>query len=84
VLRSEGLVRWLSRRPSRVEAETVARAANLFDDPATWRPVVTSVDTQERFHAIEREVRSARWVRFGWALAGGLGTLAVALPFLPR
>lgn len=83
VLRSEGLVRWLSRRPNRLDEQTVARATSLFDDPATWRPVVSSSDTQERFHAIEREVRGAQWVRFGWAFAGGLGMLAVAVPFVP-
>jgi nuclease-like protein len=84
VLRSEGLVRWLSRRADRVDAATVARATGLFDDPATWRPVDPSGDTVERFGAIEREVRSARWVRFGWGAAGALGTVAVALPMLPR
>ena len=84
VLRSEGLVRWLSRRPGRVDAETVARAASLFDDPATWRSVASPEDTGERFDAIEREVRSAQWVRLGWGLAGGLGTVAVVLPLLPH
>lgn len=83
VLRSEDLVRWLSRRPDRVDADTVARAASLFDDPGTWRPVVSSPETMLRFDAIEREVRSARLVRVGWGVAGGLATLAVAVPFLP-
>jgi len=83
VLRSEGLLRWLSRRPGRVDAETVARAASLFDDPATWRPVASPDDTGERFDAIEREVRSAQWVRLGWGVAGALGTVALTLPFLP-
>ena len=84
VLRSEGLLRWLSRRPPRLDAETVARAASLFDDPGTWRPVAPSTDTLERFGAIEREVRSAQWVRLGWGFAGALGMVAIALPFLPR
>ena len=77
-------MRWLSRRPARVDADTVARAASLFDDPATWRPVASSAETLERFDAIEREVRSAQWVRLGWGLAGALGLVAIALPFVAR
>jgi len=84
VVRAEQLVRWLGRRPAVLDADTVSRAAALFDDPATWRPVDAAEDVAERFGAIEREVRSARLVRAGWALAGGLSVLAVALPFLPR
>ncbi|MFP3464992.1 nuclease-related domain-containing protein [Leifsonia sp. SIMBA_070] len=84
VLRAEGLVRGLSRRPPRLDADTVARAAALFDDPATWRPVAPSAETVERFEVIEREVRSAQWVRLGWGLAGALAVVAVALPFLPH
>jgi hypothetical protein len=84
ILRAEGLVRWLSRRPDRMDAATIARAVALFDDPATWRPVVSSDETLERFGAIEREVRGAQWVRMGWGLAAALGALAVALPFLPH
>lgn len=84
VLRAPSLVRWLARRPAVLDADTVARAAHLFDDPATWRPAAVTSDTAERFGAIEREVRSARLVRTGWALAGGLGAVAVALPFVTR
>jgi hypothetical protein len=84
VLRAEGLVRWLTRRPARVDAQTAARAARLFDDPATWRPLASRPDTVERFTAIEREVRRAQLVRLGWGLAGALGVVAVALPFLPH
>ncbi|WP_431220933.1 nuclease-related domain-containing protein [Leifsonia xyli] len=84
VVRSESLIRWLSRRPVRMDAEAVARAAALFDDPATWRPVVSSPGTLQRFDAIEREVRSAQWVRLGWGLAGALAVVALALPFLPH
>lgn len=84
VVRAEGLVRWLVRRPVILDADTVARAAGLFDDPATWRTVESAVDTAERFGAIEREVRSARLVRAGWALAGSLGVVAAALPFVAR
>ncbi|RDV46730.1 NERD domain-containing protein [Leifsonia sp. ku-ls] len=84
VLRAETLVRWLVRRPAVLDADTVAQAAHLFDDPATWRPVAVASDTAERFGAIEREVRSARLVRAGWALAGALGAIAVALPFVAR
>jgi hypothetical protein len=84
LLRAESMVRWLSRRPGSLDAETVARVARLFDDPATWRPLEPRPDTVERFGAIEREVRCAQLVRAGWGLAGGLGMVAVALPFLPH
>lgn len=84
VLRAETLVRWLARRPAVLDADAVERAARLFDDPATWRPLPTPSDTAERFMEIEREVRSARLVRAGWALAGGLGAVAVTLPFVTR
>ena len=83
VVRSESLVRWLTRRPAALDDETVARAARLFDDPSSWRAVESPGDTAERFGAIEREVRSAQLVRAGWGLAAGLGLLAAALPFLP-
>ncbi|WP_285117235.1 nuclease-related domain-containing protein [Leifsonia sp. fls2-241-R2A-40a] len=84
LLRAESLVRWLSRRPAVLDAATVARAAHLFDDPATWRPVASSADTTERFDAIARQVRCAQLVRAGWGVAFGLGLFAVALPFLPH
>jgi hypothetical protein len=84
LLRAESLVRWLNRRPVSLDAETVAQVARLFDDPASWRPLEPRADTTERFCAIEREVRSAQLVRAGWGVAGGLGMVAVALPFLPH
>lgn len=84
VLRAETLVRWLSRRPAGLDADTVARAAQLFDDPATWRAVESRPGTLERFDAIAREVNTARFVRAGWGLAGALGVIAVALSFLPH
>ena len=83
VLRAEGLVRWLLRRPAVLDAATTAAAARLFDDPATWRPVDSPADTVERFARIEREVRNAQLVRAGWGVAIGLGLVAVALPLLP-
>lgn len=82
VLRSESLVRWLTRRPAVLDDETLAQATRLFDDPASWRAVASPHDTAERFSAIEREVRSAQLVRAGWGLAAGLALLAAALPFL--
>ncbi|NYD73152.1 nuclease-related domain-containing protein [Leifsonia soli] len=84
VLRSDSLVRWLTRRPAVLDDETLAQATQLFDDPASWRAVASPHDTAERFSAIEREVRSAQLVRAGWGLAGGLALLAAALPFLPH
>lgn len=84
VLRSESLVRWLTRRPAVLDDETLAQATRLFDDPASWRAVASPHDTAERFSAIEREVRSAQLVRAGWGLAAGLALLAAALPFLPH
>ncbi len=84
VLRSDGLPRWLTRRPARLGPETVARAASLFDDPAGWQPVAPPSDLLERFGTLEREVRGTRWARVGWGLGGALGTVAVSLPFLPH
>ena len=84
VLRSESLVGWLTRRPTVVDAATVGYIAGVFDDPGSWSAVEHRPDTLERFAMIEREVRSARWIRTGWALAGGLGVIAVVLPFLPH
>lgn len=84
VLRAESLTRWLTRRPSCVDADTASRIARLFDDPATWRAIELAGDTVERFDAIERQVRCAQLVRAGWGLAGGLALLAVAVPFLPH
>ncbi|WP_295118796.1 nuclease-related domain-containing protein [uncultured Leifsonia sp.] len=84
VLRAEALLRWLTRRPAVIDGGTVSDIARLFDDPATWRPAESSPDTLERFALIEREVRAARRVRAGWAVAAALAMLAVALPFLPH
>ncbi|WP_454108173.1 nuclease-related domain-containing protein [Leifsonia shinshuensis] len=95
VIRAEGLVRWLTRRPAVLDAATTAAVAGLFDDPSTWRPVpspadsvaadtaavgAVAADTAERFASIEREVRNAQLVRFGWGVAVALGAVAVALP----
>ncbi|WP_314149119.1 nuclease-related domain-containing protein [uncultured Leifsonia sp.] len=84
VVRAEGLVRWLTRRPAVLDAGTVDAVVRLVDDPATWRPLESDEDTAERFARIEREVRAAHLVRLGWCLAAALGVLAVSLPFLPH
>jgi hypothetical protein len=84
VVRGESLVRWLVTRPATVDGATVDAIARLADDPATWRDAEQRADVTERFARIEREVRSARLVRVGWAFAAGLALLAAALPFLPR
>ncbi|MFJ8893394.1 nuclease-related domain-containing protein [Leifsonia sp. NPDC102414] len=93
VLSADGLNRWLTRRPSVIDAATVAAIVRVVDDPATWRGTqqsppperraLTSADTVERFDAIAREDRSARVVRLGWLVAIALSALAVSLPFLP-
>lgn len=84
VVRAETLVRWLTRRPSVLDAGTVAAVVRLVDDPATWRPVAYAAETEARFARIEREVRAAHLVRLGWCLAAALGILAVSLPLLPH
>ncbi|MFF2051459.1 nuclease-related domain-containing protein [Leifsonia sp. NPDC058194] len=84
VVRGEGLVRWLVRRPPVLDPATVAAVASLVDAPGTWREADLHPDVADRFDRIEREVRSARLVRAGWAVAAALALVAVALPFLPR
>ncbi len=84
VVRGETLVRWLTRRPAVLDRSTVDAVVRLVDEPATWREAEPRADVLDRFATIEREVRSARLVRVGWAFAAGLSLLAAALPFLPR
>ncbi len=84
VVRGEALVRWLVRRPAVLDAATVEAVARLADAPGTWRAAEPRADVADRFAAIEREVRCARLVRIGWAIAAGLGLLAVVMPLLPR
>ncbi|WP_313545901.1 nuclease-related domain-containing protein [Leifsonia aquatica] len=84
VVRGEALARWLVRHPAILDAETVEAVTRLVDAPGTWRAAEPRTGVADRFAVIEREVRSARFVRVGWAIAAGLGMLAVTLPFLPH
>lgn len=84
IVRGEGIARWLQRRPAVLDASTVASIVHLVDAPGTWRAVDLRPDVLDRFARIESEVRSARLVRAGWAVAAGLALIAAAMPFLPR
>ncbi|WP_223360619.1 nuclease-related domain-containing protein [Leifsonia sp. ZF2019] len=84
VVRGEELVSWLTRRPPVTDAAAVDAVTRLVDEPGTWRTAGQPADVADRFARIESEVRSARLVRAGWAVAAGLALFAAVLPFVPR
>ena len=91
IMDARGLVRWLRTRPQVLDAGQVASLVVAARNPETWHssPAGTA-DTrmlQQRFAALDREVRGARLVRLVWAtvavVAFGL-TALMTIPALGR
>ncbi|WP_431280334.1 nuclease-related domain-containing protein [Leifsonia poae] len=84
IVQSSELLRSIRRRPNVVDVMTTTAIVHLFDHPATWRSDTPVGDTVGRFEAIARDVRTAAFVRRGWALAGALALIAGAVALLPH
>jgi len=85
VVEAQGLVTWLTRLAVVINESELDLLVDILDDPATWHaaPVVVRPEVWDQFRALDREVRGARLVRAGWALAGSLAVVAASLGGLP-
>lgn len=87
VLDARSLVRWLRKRPIVLDAGQIASIVVAAENPATWHTnPAAEADTrslQQRFAALDREVRSARLVRLGWATAVLIAFVLAALTMMP-
>lgn len=87
VLDAHNLVRWIRKRPIVLAPHQVALIAIVAADPATWHthPSASSDARmlQQRFDALHREVRAARWLRLGWAAFALAAVVVAALAATP-
>lgn len=86
VIDARYLVRWLRKQPSMLDAVEVARIVELLDRREIWRdcgPVTDGLMAQ--FDALDREVRSARFIRAFWGIAAMamlIGAVYLLLPLI--
>lgn len=85
VIDAADLVRWLTRLAVVMNESELDLLVDILDEPSTWQaaPVVVRPEVWEQFGALDREVRSARVVRAGWALAGMLALVGASVSGLP-
>jgi Nuclease-related domain len=70
VLRAQGLVRWLRKRPTVLGAEEVARIVSVIGVPATWDQVADGskdLDRRQEFEALRASIRFAKNLKRLWA-----------------
>lgn len=80
IVRERELAKWLRRRTPSVTS--LARIVDAATDASTWHrdPSEASVDLKG-FASLQREVRGAKWRRFGWGL-GGIAVVGTGVAIL--
>ncbi|MEO6942988.1 MAG: nuclease-related domain-containing protein [Terrimesophilobacter sp.] len=85
VMDARGLGRWLRKRPIVLAPHQVALISLVAADPSTWHtqpaPAGDTAELQAGFASLEREIRSARYVRSLWATIAVVGCLIAAFAF---
>ena len=78
--------RWLVKLPVVLSPTAVVAVATVIDEPATWPPQALPPveNARGRFDALDRQVRSARKRRIGWAGALGVCLVVVTLVVGPH
>jgi hypothetical protein len=85
VVEAQDLVTWLTNLAVVINESELDLLVDILDEPTTWQaaPVVVQPDVWDRFAALDREVRSARLRRAGWALAGMVALVGASVGGLP-
>ncbi|WP_158437714.1 nuclease-related domain-containing protein [Naasia lichenicola] len=82
VLHARGLLKFFARRPQTLTADEVTQTVAVLGDPQRWRSSAEApAGLLDDFHALDREIRTARTIRVAWAgaLLASLGGTSIVL-----
>ncbi|WP_158603896.1 nuclease-related domain-containing protein [Cryobacterium tepidiphilum] len=85
VIEAGDLVSWLTNLVVVMNESELDLLVDILDEPSTWQaaPVVVHPEVWDKFAVLDHEVRSARFLRAGWTLAGMLALVGASVSVLP-